>query len=326
MPRKARIDIAGCLYHVIARGIERRKIFLDKEDYADFLVRLSSTLNKTCSKCLAWCLMPNHFHLLILRCERPLAEFMRRLMTGYAVGFNARHKRCGHLFQNRYKAVLCEKDEYLLELSAYIHLNPLRADLVKDMDGLVKYRWSSYREMLKQETGGIADRDYILRHFGEKGTEAVKKFQAFVAERAGKYRRGEYSGGGLIKSMGGMANVLAMRRDGEWEICDDRVLGCGDFVEKILKEAEGNPERKDKIEEIMKEVENQTGLKAEEILSRSQRRKITAARAVYCYLAKERGGINGAILMKQLGMSSGGITRLVYKGKMLHGERESVIL
>jgi len=153
MPRKARIDIPGCLYHVIGRGTERRKIFLANKDRADFLARLSSALDKTGGKCLAWCLMPNHFHLLILRGKGTLSELMRRLMTGYAVGFNVRHRRCGHLFQNRYKAVLCEEDGYLLELSAYIPLNPLRAGLVKDMGELEKYRWSSYSEVLKPEPG-----------------------------------------------------------------------------------------------------------------------------------------------------------------------------
>src|SRR3989339_1457728 len=130
MPRQPRIDIEGHLYHVIARGIERGKIFRDTMDYEDFLTRFKTAPEKTGGKCLAWCLMPNHFHLLILRGKQPLAEIMRRVMTGYAVGFNIRHKRSGHLFQNSYKSILCDEEEYLLELVAYIHLNPLRAGMV----------------------------------------------------------------------------------------------------------------------------------------------------------------------------------------------------
>ena len=98
MPRQARIDISGHLYHVMARGIERRRIFIDQSDYEDFLARLEKALKKTGSKCFAFSLLKNHFHLLVLRGNRPLAEFMRRLMTGYAVKFNLRHKRKGHLF------------------------------------------------------------------------------------------------------------------------------------------------------------------------------------------------------------------------------------
>lgn len=103
---------------MIARGIERHKIYGDEADCKDFLKRLKASLEITGGKCLAWCLIPNHFHLLILRGSRPLAEVMRRLMTGYAVWFNLRYKRSGHLFQNRYKAILCEKEPYLLELAA----------------------------------------------------------------------------------------------------------------------------------------------------------------------------------------------------------------
>jgi len=116
MPRKPRIDFPGHFYHVISRGIERREIFVEEGDYEDFLHRLKKALNQTGAKCLAFSLLPNHFHLLCLRGTRPLAELMRRLMTGYAVSFNLRYQRAGHLFQNRYKAVLCERDSYLMEL------------------------------------------------------------------------------------------------------------------------------------------------------------------------------------------------------------------
>ena len=159
------------------------------------------------------------------------------------------------------------------------------------------------------------------RRRGPYAEISVKKFQAFVAERSSKQGKGEYSGGGLIKSMGGLANVLAMRKEGEKELCDERVLGSGDFIEKVLKEAGEKPERKVKVEEIMKAVEKSAGVKAEEILSRSRRRSVAAARARYCYLAKERCGVSGAGLMKQLKMSSGGITRLFYKGKELSDGR-----
>jgi putative transposase len=132
------------LYRVIARGIERRKIFIDKYDYEDFLSRLEKALDKTGSKCLAFSLLANHFHLLIMRGPQPLAELMRRLMTGYAVHFNLRHKRAGHLFQNRYKAILWDMDSYFLALVAHIHLNPLRACMVRDLKELGRYKWCGH--------------------------------------------------------------------------------------------------------------------------------------------------------------------------------------
>ena len=150
MPRKARVDIAGGLYHVIALGNERKNIFSDDDDYAEFLERVKRSVLETGQKCLAWSLLPNHFHLLILRGKRPLSDMMRRLMTGYVGYFNRKYRRAGHLFQNRYKAILCEEEEYLLELTAYIHLNPLRAGLAKHYRELSNYKWCGHGEIMGQ--------------------------------------------------------------------------------------------------------------------------------------------------------------------------------
>jgi len=124
MPRKARIDAPGALHHIIVRGIERRKIFKDDTDRINFLDRLCKVLSETGTKCFAWALIPNHFHLLLRTGPGGLASLMRRLLTGYAVSFNRRHKRHGQLFQNRYKSFICQEDAYLKELVRYIHLNP----------------------------------------------------------------------------------------------------------------------------------------------------------------------------------------------------------
>ena len=124
MPRTARLDIAGVLQHVIVRGFERREIFLDDTDRQLFLNRFSNLLIQTETKCLAWSFMTNHVHMLLRPTESKLGHFMRRLLTGHAVTFNLRHQRSGHLFQNRFKSIICEEDPYLLELVRYIHLNP----------------------------------------------------------------------------------------------------------------------------------------------------------------------------------------------------------
>ena len=148
MPRQRRLDAPGLLQHVMARGIERREIFHDDKDRNSFLERLAIILEETQSQCYAWSLIPNHFHLLIRTGTTPLSKVMRRLMTGHAVTFNKRHKRSGHLFQNRYKSIICEEDPYLLELIRYIHLNPLRAKLVQDLKELDKYPWTGHSAIL----------------------------------------------------------------------------------------------------------------------------------------------------------------------------------
>jgi REP element-mobilizing transposase RayT len=130
MPRKARIDAPGALHHIIARGIARKKVFDDDVDRDFFLERLGTIVQESRTRCFAWALIPNHFHLLLKTGAIPIATVMKRLLTGYAMRYNRRHKRFGHLFQNRYKSILCQEDSYLLELVRYIHLNPLRAGLV----------------------------------------------------------------------------------------------------------------------------------------------------------------------------------------------------
>ena len=115
MPRKARIDAAGALHHIIVRGIERRKIFWDDADRDSFVKRLGQVLTETQTDCFGWALIPNHAHLLLRTGLTPISGVMRRLLTGYAVQFNRRHGRHGHVFQNRYKSILCQEDPYLKE-------------------------------------------------------------------------------------------------------------------------------------------------------------------------------------------------------------------
>ena len=116
MPRQARIDALGAVHHIIIRGIEQTAIFVDDPDRENFIERLSELLSESNSPCYAWALMSNHAHLLLRTGNATVAEIMRRLLTGYAVRFNRRHRRHGHLFQNRYKSILCEEDRYLRQL------------------------------------------------------------------------------------------------------------------------------------------------------------------------------------------------------------------
>ena len=168
MPRQPRLDISGLLHHVIVRGIERGIIFCDDTDRRDFLYRFSSLLTETGTECLAWALIPNHFHLLLRPGETSLSSFMRRLLTGYAVTYNRRHERSGHLFQNRYKSIVCEEDVYLLELIRYIHLNPLRAKLVPDIEKLDSYLWCGHAELMGHRPATGLVPDTVLCLFGEK--------------------------------------------------------------------------------------------------------------------------------------------------------------
>jgi REP element-mobilizing transposase RayT len=214
MPRQARLDAPGVLQHVMARGIERRKIFRDDKDRASFLERLAVILEETQTQCYAWAMIPNHFHLLLRTGPTPLSTVMRRLMTGYAVTFNIRHRRSGHLFQNRYKSVVCEEDPYLLELIRYIQLNPLRAKLVEDLKVLDKYPWTGHSVLLGNnknplvpeippaigEDKFLAEKtvEDVLKHFGKTLKEARRSYREFVEKGIKHGSRTDLQGGGLI--------------------------------------------------------------------------------------------------------------------------------
>ena len=144
MPRSARLDGPGVVHHVIIRGIERRKIFRDNKDRNDMMDRLADLLPATNTSCYAWAFLSNHAHFLARSGEKGLSTLMRRLLTGYAIGLNRRYRRHGHLFQNRYKSIICQEDIYLKELVRYIHLNPLRAKVVPDMRGLNRYKYCGH--------------------------------------------------------------------------------------------------------------------------------------------------------------------------------------
>jgi len=164
MPRQGRIDSPGALHHVIVRGIERRRIFQDGQDRNRFVDRLGTILSETATPCYAWVLLRNH--LLLRTGSVPIATMTRRLLTDYAVTYNRRHHRHGHLFQNRYKSVLRQEEPYLLDLVRYIHLNPLRAKIVLTLADLDSYPYAGHRFVLGKGGSSWQDVDTVLSHFG----------------------------------------------------------------------------------------------------------------------------------------------------------------
>ncbi len=163
MPRQARLDAPGTLHHVIVRGIEKRKIVADDRDRKDFVTRMGTIAFETGTSIYAWALMSNHAHILLRSSPSGLPQYMRRLLSGYAVSYNRRHRRHGHLFQNRYKSIVCEEEPYFKQLVRYIHLNPLRAKLVESFAKLNSYRWCGHSVVVGIEKNHWQDRDYVLK-------------------------------------------------------------------------------------------------------------------------------------------------------------------
>jgi len=238
MPRNKRINVAGAVHHVIVRGLNRQDIFLDDRDRNDFLARFEKALSQTGCQCYAWVLLGNHFHLLIRTGGRALSDLMRKVLSGYAISFNRRHKRHGYLFQNRYQSILCQEEKYLLELVRYIHLNPVRAGIVPSMQELDSYRWSGHAILVGRRRKGWQDREAILVRFSAKKREAVTRYRQFVADGIAMGRREELTGGGLRRSAGGWERLMELKRAKEYWRGDERILGDGNFVDEVLQTVE----------------------------------------------------------------------------------------
>ena len=180
MPRRSRIDAPGALHHIIVRGIDRKRIFKDDADKDNFLGRLKNILTNSTTLCFAWVLIPNHFHLLLRTGSVPISTVMKRLLTGHAIYFNRKHRRVGHLFQNRYKSILCQEDAYLHELVRYIHLNPIRAKIVPDLKFLDKYAYSGHAAIMGKKKNDWQDTDYVLKFFHTKLSITRRRYREYV--------------------------------------------------------------------------------------------------------------------------------------------------
>ena len=238
MPRQARLDAPGTLHHVMVRGIEGRRIVDDEQDRRTLVTRVGELALATATKVYAWALLTNHPHFLIASGPKGLPFFMRRLLTGYAVRYNLRHRRNGHLFQNRYKSIVCDAESYFTELVRYIHLNPLRVNLVKDLRELERYRYCGHGVITGKQGYEWQDRDYVLGWFGRR------------RKRGGQSLPGVCPGGGFSREetgigrwrvgavFGGLVRGAIVAGEGKRERSDERILGSGVFVERVLRETE----------------------------------------------------------------------------------------
>ena len=329
MPRLARLDAPGVLHHVIIRGIERRKIFRDDRDRDDLLERLSELLVATRTACYAWALLPNHAHFLFRTGQSGLSTLMRRLLTGYAVKFNRRHRRHGQLFQNRYKSIICQEDVYLKQLVRYIHLNPLRAKTVSDLPQLNHYAYGGHSTIMGKRERPWQDTQYVLSYFGRKVAEARRGYLGYVEDGIAQGRRPELVGGGLIRSLGGWDEVKKQRPGSGQRIKgDERILGESDFVTAVLAEANEKYDHRYKLKRLgydLKKIEQiVTGLyqiDGDDLYSRSRQKTLVEARSLLCYWAVRELGISGTDLAKRLGMTQPAVVYAVRRGERLAKEK-----
>lgn len=329
MPRKSRIDAPGALHHVICRGIDQRAIFQDDHDRDNFVERLSRIVTDTDTLCLAWALIPNHFHLLLKTGGESITTVMRRLLTGYAVSHNRRHNRSGHLFQNRYKSILCQEDIYQLELVRYIHLNPLRAGIVISLEQLDDYRYCGHSRLM-----GVISDDWqatgeVLKLFGKRLSTSRRRYREFVEKAITIGKRPELTGGGLVRSAGGWREIKSMRKSGEHLKSDERILGDSRFVENVLQHQAEAFERRYRLkaagydlDKLIEKVCDLIDMKPDQIPLPGKKPKQVRARSLVCYWAVSELGLKGTAVGQRLGMTQSAVSRAVQRGRAIAVEHK----
>ena len=321
MPRQARIDAPGALHHIIARGMERREIFYDERDREDFLHRLGKIVTQSQTRCYAWALIPNHFHLLLKTGNVPVATVMRRLLSGYAGSFNRRHHRSGHLFQNRYKSILCQEDVYLRELVRYIHLNPLRAGIIKTLEELDRYLYCGHGFLMGNSQNDWQETESVLKLFADHVPSARQSYRAFVEKGMDQGRRLDLTGGGLLRSAGGWQAIEAMRKVGIHQKSDERMLGDSDFVEDVLSRAKERLQQKYALaakgvgfEQLVQWVSVLTAIPVQAMVGPSKERQSVRARSLLCFWAVKELGMSLTDLAGRLNISAPTVSVAVQRG------------
>lgn len=262
MARPVRIEYPGAVYHVICRGNNRQAIFKDDQDRTTYLGKLSLYCEQKEVELLCYCLLSNHVHLLVETPRANLSKLMQPFQTSYTLYFNRRHRHTGHVFEQRYKAFLVDKDNYLLQVSRYIHLNPVGASIVERPQD---YRWSSYKAYLRDEKSSRLNREMILGQFEGKGRRRVSRYREFVE-----------GGLGIKKEW----SELPVRRQA--------FVGDDDFVEQVMKRAAKRPavEGRYSLSDIVRAVSKVAGLEGEELRKASQREEAKRGRELLMYIAR----------------------------------------
>lgn len=296
MGRISRLDWKKSVHHVMTRGIEKRRIFEDDEDRLDFINRLSKCITATDVTIYAWALMPNHIHFLVRTGNRPLFKFMHKLLTGHAVYFNNKYDRTGHLFQNRYKSILVQSDRYMLGLVRYIHLNPLKANILENMEELDEYPWTGHSSIMETHSYPWQNTARVLNMYSGNKKTKVEKYRKFLSEKGdpGSSENGIYESGSYLMGSDGLLKIEDEDLS-SGEKAQYRILGDYDFAQEVyrrmrIKERcklrDRNVDRKS-LALLISYIEDKYQIPKTALRSNSRKRVVCKARSLICYVMIE---------------------------------------
>jgi hypothetical protein len=272
--------------------------------------------------------MPNHVHLLLMTGSTPLSRVMQSLLTSYVLYFNRHHDRIGRLCHNRYKSILCDKEDYLLELVRYIHLNPVRAALVSNLSGLKHYPWTGHKVLMqcpKHSWQVVAE---VLDPFGQEQGKARQAYESFLEAGIHSGYRKDLEGGGVVRSQGGMWALVQARESGEPTKGDERILGSSEFVEKVLRQANEQGHKLSELRRmgwtfdgVITEASRAVGVKTEDLFMRSRSTAQSQGRALACKWLADDLGMPLKDIAGRFNVVPSAVFRLARRGRIIEKER-----
>ena len=314
MPRMARIESPGSLFHVMAHSVSNTQLFIDDDDRFDFLSRFEKGLKKCEFQCYAWALMDNHYHFLLRTSHLPLHKLMRSLNGGYASRYNRKYKRRGYLFQNRFKSILCQEQGYVVRLIKYIHLNPLRAGKVNSLEELGNYQWCGHGSLIGSSGAlgqNFQNREQALRFFGANEWGSISDYLKSMSESC---ISGDHEIAGILSA------IEATEFTGSCKGLPS-VIGDPDFVKRALENYKGylnRIHRKADYPVILKRIESKVcekySLKSDELKKRGRMDRRTLARADFCYQSHIQELIPLAVIADYLDITIPPVAALVERG------------
>lgn len=288
MARKPRVEFEGAFYHVIVRGNQRQKVFRDDRDRLTYLDRVEHYRQRYRFTIYAYVLMSNHVHLLLETGKIPLSKILQGIQFTYTQYYNRRYRTVGHLFQGRYKAILCDRDAYLLELVRYIHLNPAR---LKNPEDLATYRWSSHPAYLGKKVPVAVNTTLVLGQLGNSISQAHKAYREFIEDGRGLGHEERY-----------------------YQAVDQRFLGDEKFVQQVAERAPRGEIRpripKIRFEKLVHAVAQVHGCGTKNLTAAGRQRAWARPRAQLAYLARDWCGMKAIEIARRLNRDASMVSRL----------------
>lgn len=320
MPTMNRAYSPGSFFHLMARGIDGHNLFNDDEDHYEFLRRLRKSLISSDFRCISWNLMDNHYHLFVQSSEKPLCSLMRPLNSGYARWYNRKNKRKGHLFQDRFKSLLCEDSHHVSQLIRYIHLNPIRANMISSYEKLDAWRWSSHNLLLGNPFAigaDFVDRTTVLNRFSQNENDALRMYNLYMQD-------------GIDVSNLMRSGWLPKTEQAELNGAAKGWLAVAGSVEYVRNAMSNHPvglhrlHRKDDYKDVLNSIASQAckgfNLTLNELKRRGRNNARSQARAFFCFKANKEEKLPLTVIANYLLICISPTAELVRKGEIANGK------